>query len=415
MSILGYSTSYFLPEYWANTPLYGEKIIPLLDYILSMDYEGSEKLAQAYYNITNKYKGITDLPVGIVEEIIDESGYSYVKALLGNNEESLRLLLTLMVLVHQLKGTKLGIEVVLNLLRRDNSVTVMQMVGDVVVDEYKNASNFSEFNYILFKGFTANGNDVEINFTIGGFNINRDQCLLSSSDYGIYIGVDTAGHLVMALSSNRTSWDILSPNMSTRTLNPGTEYHIRFVYSDYDYALQVSTDGKVYETWISQESDKLLGIHDGTLYLGIDDSTGVKDKPFSGYINFSDFSINVDNLEIVQWFEQTPVGPEDTFIIKTDVDVTLVTTAFFANFANFVKNYVYPTLEAFTAGLAFQGSVTLLPYVREKVTYIAHGDVTISSAFLVKETEQSPEATDPYKVVIPGGHEQYEVVRQDGD
>ena len=26
MSILGYSSAYFLPQYWANTPLYGEKI-----------------------------------------------------------------------------------------------------------------------------------------------------------------------------------------------------------------------------------------------------------------------------------------------------------------------------------------------------------------------------------------------------
>ena len=56
MSILGYSSSYFLPQYWANTPLYGEKLLPLIDYILSNDYEYSESLAQAFYNIENKYK-----------------------------------------------------------------------------------------------------------------------------------------------------------------------------------------------------------------------------------------------------------------------------------------------------------------------------------------------------------------------
>ena len=51
MSILGYSSSYFLPEYWAASPLYGEKIIPLIDYILSTDYTETDKLATAFYNL----------------------------------------------------------------------------------------------------------------------------------------------------------------------------------------------------------------------------------------------------------------------------------------------------------------------------------------------------------------------------
>ena len=48
MSILGYSTAYFLPQYWVNTPLYGEKVIPLLDYILSTDYANAEQLSHCF-------------------------------------------------------------------------------------------------------------------------------------------------------------------------------------------------------------------------------------------------------------------------------------------------------------------------------------------------------------------------------
>ena len=62
MSILGYSAAYFLPQYWANTPLYGEKIIPLLDYILSTDYANTDMLATAFYNIESKYTNSTDEP-----------------------------------------------------------------------------------------------------------------------------------------------------------------------------------------------------------------------------------------------------------------------------------------------------------------------------------------------------------------
>ena len=75
MSILGYSASYFLPEYWSNTPLYGEKILPLIDYILSTDFVQADKLANAFYMIENKYKNTADLPLSAIEAIIEESGY----------------------------------------------------------------------------------------------------------------------------------------------------------------------------------------------------------------------------------------------------------------------------------------------------------------------------------------------------
>ena len=85
MSILGYSASYFLPEYWSNTPLYGEKILPLIDYILSTDFVQADKLANAFYMIENKYKNTADLPLSAIQAIIEESGYSYVMDLLGED------------------------------------------------------------------------------------------------------------------------------------------------------------------------------------------------------------------------------------------------------------------------------------------------------------------------------------------
>ena len=42
-----------------------------------------------------------------------------------------------MVLIHQLKGTKLGIQVVLSLLRRDNDIITMQTVGSPRIDSNK--------------------------------------------------------------------------------------------------------------------------------------------------------------------------------------------------------------------------------------------------------------------------------------
>ena len=399
MSILGYSVSYFLPEYWANTPLYGEKIIPLLDYMLSMEYENSANLAQAFYNIENKYKNQSDLPIEVVEEIIDENGYSYVKDLLGNNEESIRLLLSLMVLVHQLKGTKLGIMAVLNLLRRDNSVVTLQVVGSPkVIENAKEVSKFSINDYIVLTGFNATGNVLDVNLRFSGFTLGERQCIASLSNYGFYVGIDPQGHLELSLSSNRTDWNIADRERSTKVLTVGNLYYLRLQFDGYEYTLQVSTDGKKYETWIAVDSSKPLNVNDGIIYLGVDDSEGLVKYPFSGYINYSDFSISIDNMEITQWFEQTPVGPENTFIIKSELDADLIGLDFFSKFSKFVKNYVYPSLTLFTATLKFRSNLTFIPYIRSSINYIASGGVAPTEQLLVKDSPSDAEATVSFMV-----------------
>ena len=398
MSILGYSSSYFLPQYWSNTPLYGEKILPLIDYILSNDYEYSDSLAQAFYAIEDKYKNTQDLPIEYIEEIIDENGYSYVKDLLGNNEDSIRLLVVLVGLVHQLKGTKLGIQVVLNLLKRDNNVMTMQVIGEPTITSTRYISNISESNYVVYKGFVVTGDSVEVSLSFGVKDFKNAQTVASTNNYGFSIGVNTDRQLTLNLGSDRTSWNIGYNLRSDKILSPGTEYYIRLLYDGYEYALQVSTDGKKYETWISRESKESLNIYKGSLYLGVDASEGTIRNPLNGYINFSNFTIGTSNTEITQWFEQTPVGPENTFIIKTDLDVELISSDFFEKFSEFIKNYVYPTLTAFEANLRLKASITVLPFARQKITYNAFADIIKRDNYLVKTTEQSTEATDPFIV-----------------
>ena len=101
---------------------------------------------------------------------------------------------------------------------------------------------------------------------------------------------------------------------------------------------------------------------------------------------------------------------ENTFIIKTDLDITLVSTEFFQNFANFIRPYVYPTLKEFIAGLTLEQRLTFLPYVRSKIRYIAYGDVDTSTPFFVKTYASSSEATDKFEVLDEyGNYLDYEV------
>lgn len=409
MSMLGYSASYFLPSYWSTTPLYGEKIIPLLDYIMSNDYEYSEQLSQAFYDIENKYKNVQDLPIEKIIAIIDECGYSYIRELLGDNEESIRLLVSLVGLIHFLKGQKIGIQVVLNLLKKDNDLMTMSIIGNPTIKGNKEITNISTNDYILYKGFIANSNEVEVKFNFTTNSFNNEQTLISVSDYGIIIGIDTEGRLTLSLSSNRMSWNIANKIQSNKKLILGKSYFVKFQYDGYEYSLQVSEDGKKYETWIGIEASQILNIYKGTLYIGVDASEKTIKNPLNGSLDFSNFFVSTSNTEITQWFEQTPVGAENTFIIKSDMDIELVSTEFFEKFSNFIRNYVYPTLEAFTANLRFKSSLSFIPYSRQKIVYNAFADLVETNYFLVKENKDSVEATEPFIVKT---NESYKVLER---
>lgn len=113
--MLDRSVSYFLSNYWSNTPLYAEKIIPLLDTCLSSNFVLNDKVAGAFYELTNKYQNTADLPLESLKEFIREQGYGYILDLVVQDEKTVKLLWYMLVLIHQLKGSKEGLLLVLSL------------------------------------------------------------------------------------------------------------------------------------------------------------------------------------------------------------------------------------------------------------------------------------------------------------
>lgn len=374
MSILGYSAAYFLPEYWGSTPLYGEKIIPLIDYILGTDFVQADKLANAFYTIENKYKNTGDLPIDCIKAIIEESGYDYVLKLLGDDEDSIRLLVYLLVLIHQLKGTGLGIEVVLNLLKRDKDPMVLGIVGNPTIVN-REVTDFSVNDYVYYSGLTLDSEPFELLFPVRTIDFRVEQCIASVPDCGLYIGINTAGNLVLSLGSDRHEWNIVDRATSVGVLAANSMYYIKLTYDGYEYDLKVSTDNDRFTDYIVVNNNTPTGIHNGRLYLGVYNDNNVITKPLNGYIDLAPFSVEVQNVVITQWFETDPVGEENTFIVKADLDLGIVSTDFFENFSNFVSKYVYPTLKAFDAKLRLKSDLTFIPYSRQKITYVASGEV----------------------------------------
>ena len=413
MSILGYSAAYFLPQYWVNTPLYGEKLIPLLDYVLSTDYEKTELLASAFYNIESKYRNTADLPIECIEEIIDESGYTYIRNLLGQDSDSLRVLVYLLVMVHELKGSRRGIEAIMELLRSPEDPLVLSYVGDPEVTPTNEVSGFTVNDYVIYSNFSA-ANKFNINFQIRtGGNFLREQCIASSINYGFYLGIDAAGHLVLKIGqqkSGQRAWQEIGGTdtfISAKVLRPETNYYIVLSYDGNEYSVRVSTDGQKYSYYLTIPSVTPLDIVGGYIYIGVDRSTDQVQYPFEGEISLAPFTISSDGVILTQWFETLPVGEENTFALESEIDVGLVSAAFFTQFARFVEKYVYPTLKAFKAKLTMKGKVTFLPYTRQRVTYIASNLVDSLQNFMVIE-EETKDKHIPYEVEDgSGSHEDF--------
>lgn len=403
MSILGYSASYFLPQYWVNTPLYGEKIIPLLDYVLSTDYEKTELLASAFYNIESKYKNTADLPIECIEAIIEESGYTYIRNLLGQDSDSLKLLVYLLVMIHQLKGSKKGIETVLELLRSPDDPLVLSYVGEPTVSAINEVSDFTVNDYVVYSNFTASGK-FSVNFQIRtGGAFTQEQCIASATNYGFYLGIDVDGHLVLKLGqqlSGTRGWqevDGTDTFVSARVLLPNTNYYIILEFDGNEYSARVSTDGDKYSYYVVVSSATSLEIINGYVCIGVDRSTTETRYPFEGEISLAPFTISSDNVILTQWFETLPVGEENTFSLESELDVGMVSANFFSQFAKFVEKYVYPTLKAFKAKLTMKGKVTFLPYTRQKVTYITSNiGYNVQNYMVVEEEDKTNHI--PYEV-----------------
>ncbi len=409
MSILGYSTAYFLPQYWVNTPLYGEKIIPLLDYVLSTDYSNTDMLATAFYNIESKYTNSVDLPISAIEEIIDESGYGYVRNLLGDDEDSLKLLVYTLVMVHQLKGSRRGIETVLNMLRSTGDELEVSVIGSPEINLLREATGFTVNDFVSYSNFNVGDNPFEVDFVITtGDSFGEEQCIASCSNYGFYLGITTEGKIVLSVGhqvSGLRGWQSIDGTtrfVSQKFLVKNTKYHIKLIYSGYDYTVQVSLDGDNYSYYVTIDSATPIDVFTGIIFIGVDKSTGVIQHPFGGVISLAPFSVSSNNVKITQWFEKFPVGDENTFEVDAEVDVGLVSSDFFVNFANFVERYVYPTLAAFRAKMSLKAKITFLPYVRQKVIYVAsNSSVFATEYFMAQDPEYNSNSDgEPYKVKI---------------
>ena len=108
--------------------------------MLSVESPYADKLALAYFDIWNKYTNPEDMTPESIKALVRELGYGYILDLLATTDDNLSKILFLLPLIHYLKDSKLGLEVVFSLLQSNDKpvntkVTVWHEVNPVMEED----------------------------------------------------------------------------------------------------------------------------------------------------------------------------------------------------------------------------------------------------------------------------------------
>lgn len=114
--MLGYSIANFISKFQIESPLWGQKLIPLLDYTFSNNYVDKAELSEPFYQIVNKYINTNQLPLQSLKYYVEEMGYGYILDFFQPDEKGAQKLVSFLVLIHFLKGSRKGLELALSIM-----------------------------------------------------------------------------------------------------------------------------------------------------------------------------------------------------------------------------------------------------------------------------------------------------------
>ncbi len=191
--MLGFSVAKLLPQYWVEQAnLYSQKLIPMMDWFLSGGNPQSDKMSDAFYQISNKYINTPNLPIEGVKKFVREMGYGYILDFLDTDETQSKKLVSYLILIHYLKGTRKGLELTLNILGIQGQILEWWETTPVeeiftftlVIDANTLTGTEDPDLYRRFEEFVRNYVYPEVNFNV-----------VYDANFGIDILADTQGSM----------------------------------------------------------------------------------------------------------------------------------------------------------------------------------------------------------------------------
>lgn len=169
-------------------------------------------------------------------------------------------------------------------------------------------SNFNAANYLEFPFINiSQGQPFILDFV---FTTNTDittQQNIINSYFGIAIAVKE-GKIILALSSNGSSWDIGNVTGVISVINQNSTYYCRLLFNGTQYILQLSIDGEHYENYITITSN--LPVNSTNYYIGSSPVlfSGDPIHPFLGSINFNKCYLSVNDKIVWQGMDSAGIA-----------------------------------------------------------------------------------------------------------
>ena len=170
------------------------------------------------------------------------------------------------------------------------------IVGSPTIAD-KVASGFSENNYLVLpEAFNPSNSSWELLLKVkvkyySGSNYRYFFSNKDSTNRSLIIGISNSGLFSLYLSSNGSSWDILSGGNGSIYAQDNTDYYIRVKFTGSAYSLEVSTDGTNWSTACSVSSSSK--VYSTTYYLGA--GYNASTCAFDGSIDLSEGYIKIGN------------------------------------------------------------------------------------------------------------------------
>ena len=182
-----------------------------VDWLLSVDYPYSDKLAQRFYSVKSKYKNLKDIPLEDVYALINEFGYGYIIDTLYLDEESVRTFLSFMNFIHINKGSRKGFEFALKLL--DINFQLSEWYEQTPVGEPHTVSlDLVSFSPTKIRGFEVVDKIVNFarNYIYPVINKLTLEFALDKSTY--YIGIASQGTIMYTAypDTEYLIWDVFN-------------------------------------------------------------------------------------------------------------------------------------------------------------------------------------------------------------
>lgn len=193
-------------------------------------------------------------------------------------------------------------------------------------------SGFSAESYAKFPFLVTLAHPFEIKFAIStGENVTEQQNVLDS-DFGLAFAIKNA-KLVIALSTNGTSWD-LGESIGSLNVQPNTSYLIKILWDGSKYEVAYSLDaGATYITDITVSSSSPL--YPKQIYIGVGENYGEIFNYFEGIIDFRYASLSVNNQPI--WLGYADIN----LLTRLAVDLENIDASGIEKIENIIGNASY--------------------------------------------------------------------------